>query len=339
MQNILQIGDRIKLLRKERDMTQKELGNHLHITEQAISKWERKEATPDIEKITLLSNIFSVSCDYLLTGKDIEKLVYESLWEQIVIQNDLTTVKKMIKSSYKKEEIHNVIEGRDTYGNHFLHYVLEHRNYEMLKLILDDQKHRLDIRFGIGDYKHESKRYWSIDKTHHHYFSHSDSVKYKYLDSGMGLFSVSIALSMSIENNDLSMFDELFHIHMNTSREKNNDSILLDESIKKTILLNPIKQEILKRIGINTLFYETTKGYEVKKTPRRLVEYLRYIIENNGTQNHKKIVKLIFEGSHDYTFEYNTNSGFIKQIYELANINNNKFDLKKYLSNNYGDIK
>ena len=39
--NILSLGEKIKKLRKEKNMTQKELADLLHITDRAVSKWER----------------------------------------------------------------------------------------------------------------------------------------------------------------------------------------------------------------------------------------------------------------------------------------------------------
>ncbi len=39
---------------------------------QAVSKWENGEATPDIDKLVQLAEIFDVSLDYLVLGKEPE---------------------------------------------------------------------------------------------------------------------------------------------------------------------------------------------------------------------------------------------------------------------------
>ena len=54
--------------RKEKNMSQKELAKHLHITDKAISKWERGLSFPDITILIPLSEVLDVSLYDLLTG-------------------------------------------------------------------------------------------------------------------------------------------------------------------------------------------------------------------------------------------------------------------------------
>lgn len=54
--------------RKERNMSQKELADFLHITDKAISKWERGLSFPDITVLIPLSEVLNVSLYDLLTG-------------------------------------------------------------------------------------------------------------------------------------------------------------------------------------------------------------------------------------------------------------------------------
>ncbi len=60
------IGQNIRQLRKERDMTQDELATAIGVTPQAISKWEKDTGLPDIRQILPLANVFRVSTDVLL---------------------------------------------------------------------------------------------------------------------------------------------------------------------------------------------------------------------------------------------------------------------------------
>lgn len=64
------ISQRIKELRSEMDISQKELSTQLFVSPQAISKWERDEATPNPEAIAKMAEIFGVSADYLLGRTD-----------------------------------------------------------------------------------------------------------------------------------------------------------------------------------------------------------------------------------------------------------------------------
>ena len=63
----MKIGEIIKKLRRERDVTQEKLADHLGITYQAISKWETGTALPDITLIVPLANFFGVSADTLFS--------------------------------------------------------------------------------------------------------------------------------------------------------------------------------------------------------------------------------------------------------------------------------
>lgn len=60
------IGERIRYYRLEKGMTQEMLAAELHISFQAVSKWERNESLPDVTIISRLSEVLRVSCDALL---------------------------------------------------------------------------------------------------------------------------------------------------------------------------------------------------------------------------------------------------------------------------------
>lgn len=59
-------------LRKQKGLSQEELANKVNVSRQTLSKWELGESTPDMEKLTLLSDYFGVSLDELVLGKEKE---------------------------------------------------------------------------------------------------------------------------------------------------------------------------------------------------------------------------------------------------------------------------
>jgi len=63
------MGQIIRRLRKERNLTQEELAQQLNVTFQAVSRWENGTGMPDISQIVPLSNVFGVTTDVLF-GKD-----------------------------------------------------------------------------------------------------------------------------------------------------------------------------------------------------------------------------------------------------------------------------
>lgn len=59
------MGEIIRKLRKERDLTQEELAEQFGVTSQAVSKWENNTGMPDISQVVPLANFFGVSTDTL----------------------------------------------------------------------------------------------------------------------------------------------------------------------------------------------------------------------------------------------------------------------------------
>lgn len=60
------LGEKLYLLRKNRNISQEEIAEILNTSRQAVSKWERDESKPDIDKLILMAKLFNVSIDYLL---------------------------------------------------------------------------------------------------------------------------------------------------------------------------------------------------------------------------------------------------------------------------------
>ncbi|MCI8467435.1 MAG: helix-turn-helix transcriptional regulator [Bacilli bacterium] len=63
------IGQFILEQRKKLNLTQSELAEQLHVTSQAVSKWENGRGIPDIELLKELSNYFQVDLQEILNGE------------------------------------------------------------------------------------------------------------------------------------------------------------------------------------------------------------------------------------------------------------------------------
>ncbi len=65
----LELGNRLAAMRKEKGYSQEELAEKLGVSRQAVSKWERGEASPDTDNLIALANLYGVTLDELVHGK------------------------------------------------------------------------------------------------------------------------------------------------------------------------------------------------------------------------------------------------------------------------------
>ena len=64
------IGERIKEIRAENNLTQTEFGNKISVSQDSVSLWEKGKSLPTTENIVAIAEPFDVSADYILVLKD-----------------------------------------------------------------------------------------------------------------------------------------------------------------------------------------------------------------------------------------------------------------------------
>lgn len=77
------IGKYIKFLRERNNLTQEELTKKVPVIREAVSKWETGRRIPDIETLIILSNIFDVSIESLLSGGESDNAMV-NLYKDII---------------------------------------------------------------------------------------------------------------------------------------------------------------------------------------------------------------------------------------------------------------
>lgn len=76
----IEIANKLVELRKKNGYSQEELAAKLGLSRQAISKWERAEASPDTDNLICLAKLYGVSLDELLKNDDdVETIVKEQM--------------------------------------------------------------------------------------------------------------------------------------------------------------------------------------------------------------------------------------------------------------------
>lgn len=81
----MKLSERIQDLRKTKCMSQEELANLMGVSRQAVSKWESEQSVPELDKIILMSEIYGVSCDYILKGIENPSLQNSKINADIVV--------------------------------------------------------------------------------------------------------------------------------------------------------------------------------------------------------------------------------------------------------------
>ncbi len=95
------IGNNIKQLRLNRGITQEQLAEKLHISGQAVSKWENHTALPDITSLPIIADFFGVSIDELMDYK-LNALTNKERFIKFMIGNGILQLKN---SELKDEDI------------------------------------------------------------------------------------------------------------------------------------------------------------------------------------------------------------------------------------------
>lgn len=108
----IEIANRLQKLRKEKGYSQEELADKLGISRQAVSKWERAEASPDTDNLICLAKLYGVSLDVLLnTDESVEDIAKEK--QEETDNEETKDTKKKDRVNISKDGIHVVSEDGD----------------------------------------------------------------------------------------------------------------------------------------------------------------------------------------------------------------------------------
>ena len=111
----MKIGKFIAVLRKEKGLTQEQLGEKLGVTNKTISRWENGNYMPDVEMLSLLSKEFGVSINELISGErllaeDFKKAADDNL--VTALNNSTFTLKEKIaffKKKWLREHVATIV--------------------------------------------------------------------------------------------------------------------------------------------------------------------------------------------------------------------------------------
>ena len=135
-------NEKIKMLRKESNLTQEELAERLNVSRQAITKWESGDGIPDIENLKQISILFNTTIDELI--KEDKIVTVESKVQYSYVQElDIDHTKHFDINICKINELNIVANNEETVKVEILSN--EEDLSESLRVEFDDLYNNLDI--------------------------------------------------------------------------------------------------------------------------------------------------------------------------------------------------
>lgn len=107
----MNIGEKIRELRKGKGLTQEQLAEYLNVSSQAVSKWETGMCSPDIDMLPCLAVFFGVSTDELL-GFDLHKInneVEALITESVPLRSEPEKAEAFYRQALKKHPNNDVL--------------------------------------------------------------------------------------------------------------------------------------------------------------------------------------------------------------------------------------
>ncbi len=149
------LGDRLKALREEKNISQDDLATELGISRLSVGNYERGVRTPEAETIIKLAKHFSVSADYLLGLSDVKSLD--------------TDIKSVCEFTGLSEcAVETLVDKENDFGHYLpvLNYLIEIENVNE-KAEVPDEEPELGIISLISDFiqsKNMPNKYYVYSK-------------------------------------------------------------------------------------------------------------------------------------------------------------------------------
>lgn len=113
--DMVKMGSFLAELRKERKLTQAELGEKLGVTNKTVSRWETGSYMPPVEVLEELSNLYGLTINELLSGRKLTKEEYREMAESNIRDTlkastfELKEKQMFFKKKWRKEHISTII--------------------------------------------------------------------------------------------------------------------------------------------------------------------------------------------------------------------------------------
>lgn len=106
------IGEKIRIIRKEKGLSQKQLGSLLGVSQQMIGQYENSPHEPKIETLRKIATALNMKLsDFLEAGQIIHQYIPEDdMMDTIMKQNDETILRKLHSSYHVSPDTQKIID-------------------------------------------------------------------------------------------------------------------------------------------------------------------------------------------------------------------------------------
>lgn len=105
----MKFNEKLLKLRKEKGLSQEELGMEMQVSRQTVSKWETGQSYPDFTRLVMLSDFFDMALDELVKDVDLQE-VRESLFTNEKIDS-IYRVSQDMDSAFQNKTLKYAIKG------------------------------------------------------------------------------------------------------------------------------------------------------------------------------------------------------------------------------------
>lgn len=141
----MSIGSRIQQFRIYNGLTQEQLAEKLGVSRQSVSKWEMEQALPEIDKVIMMSRLFSIGTnEILLEEEDIKKIRPQ----EIHLGSVYLIAREFEKSIAFYEKLLSMTVSTRNCGNKFAEFFFDNKCIALM-----NETNLPGHHYGEGDYK------------------------------------------------------------------------------------------------------------------------------------------------------------------------------------------
>lgn len=105
----MKFNEKLLKLRKEKGLSQEELGMEMQVSRQTVSKWEAGQSYPDFARLVMLSDFFDMTLDELVKDIDVQEVRENSFTNEKI--DSIYRVSQDVNSIFQNRTLKDIIKG------------------------------------------------------------------------------------------------------------------------------------------------------------------------------------------------------------------------------------